>query len=72
MPPSVVALLVMFSRNHNFICGKLYKINEKGKFKPLDSLTSEEKTKQDEDLFNTARLINCGYFLEIIVQDYIR
>ena len=30
------------------------------------------KKKQDEDLFQTARLVNCGFFLNVIFQDYIR
>ncbi|GAA5912247.1 hypothetical protein JCM6882_005206 [Rhodosporidiobolus microsporus] len=72
MPPAVVALLVMFNRNHNYIVHHLYEINEDGKFKPWDSLDDEGKKKQDERLFQQGRLVNCGWFLNIIVQDYIR
>ncbi|GAA6030413.1 hypothetical protein JCM8097_009096 [Rhodosporidiobolus ruineniae] len=72
MPPSVVALLVVFNRNHNYIVEYLYKINEHGKYKPWDSLSDDERKKQDSDLFEKGRLINSGWFLNIIVQDYIR
>ncbi|KAG8750070.1 hypothetical protein FRC12_013089 [Ceratobasidium sp. 428] len=140
MPPSVSALLVMFSRNHNYIAEKLLQINEQGTFKdpkelqkmsptgsPMpekahlngharyasDATTASSSTmasstfsamsemtaitsptgsmflgigksglnaserprtpleEQDHVLFNTARLINCGFFMNIIVSDYI-
>jgi hypothetical protein len=55
----VGALLVVFSRNHNFIAQKLLEINENGRFTVgSDNLTSAE---QDEQLFQTARLINGGW-----------
>ncbi|GJN92760.1 hypothetical protein Rhopal_005798-T1 [Rhodotorula paludigena] len=72
MPPSVVALLVIFSRNHNYIAGMLYDVNESGKYAPWESLDAVGKKWQDEDLFQRARLVNCGWFLNVIVQDYIR
>ncbi|BGP41764.1 hypothetical protein JCM10449v2_005755 [Rhodotorula kratochvilovae] len=72
MPPSVIALAVIFSRNHNFIADKLFVINEAGKYKPWASLDDAGKKWQDNDLFQRARLINCGWFLGVIVGDYIR
>ncbi|GAA5869954.1 hypothetical protein JCM8547_008113 [Rhodosporidiobolus lusitaniae] len=72
MPPSVVALLMIFNRNHNFIVEHLYKINEKGTFKPWEQLDEAGKTAQDRALFEQGRLVNCGHFLNVIVQDYIR
>ncbi|KAF0333070.1 heme peroxidase [Gigaspora margarita] len=56
-PPGVGALLIVFSRNHNYIANYLY---ETGKFK------------DDEHLFQTARLINCGYYLRIILHNYLK
>lgn len=44
MPPGVVALLIMFSRNHNVIAKDLFTVNEEGKYKDWDTL-SEEKQK---------------------------
>jgi hypothetical protein len=68
MPPSVVALLVIFSRNHNFIVEKLFQINENGKYKPWDQLDQAGREWQDMDLFEKGRLINCGWFTNIIVR----
>ncbi|CEL56219.1 prostaglandin-endoperoxide synthase 2 [Rhizoctonia solani AG-1 IB] len=147
MPPAVSALLVMFSRNHNYIATKLLQINENRTFKNpedlkdipagnperagtwgsapegssprdqgnnasgghgkewtdvsmTDSVFSQGGTastahttpaasrflgldnqpshkprtpleEQDHVIFNTARLINCGFFMHIIISDYI-
>ncbi|CAE6468800.1 unnamed protein product [Rhizoctonia solani] len=148
MPPAVSALLVMFSRNHNYIATKLLQINENRAFKDPEELknipaTGPEKVgawgsapesgspqeqgsstgagqhgkewtdvtmsdsvfsqggtastahttpaasrflglddqasrkprtpleEQDHVIFNTARLINCGFFMHIIISDYI-
>jgi hypothetical protein len=43
MPPGVVTLLLMFSRNHNQIAEDLYSVNEDGKYKPRESLSDEQK-----------------------------
>lgn len=43
MPPGVVALMVMLSRNHNSIAESLLSINEEGKYKPWDSLNEDEQ-----------------------------
>lgn len=74
MPPSVFALLIVFSRNHNFIAHRLAQINERGKYKEWSDAPEHavEMKAQDEDIFNTARLINAGAFMQIIVMDYIR
>ncbi|KAK4702162.1 linoleate 10R-lipoxygenase, partial [Phenoliferia sp. Uapishka_3] len=72
MPPHVVALLVMFCRNHNFLANKLFLINENNAFKPVSELTTEAAAKQDEVLFQTAKLINCAFFVNVVFYDYIR
>lgn len=43
MPPGVVAVLILFSRNHNDIAKTLLAVNEEGKYKPWDKLSDEEK-----------------------------
>jgi hypothetical protein len=43
MPPGVVVVLLMFSRNHNHIAKDLYSINENEKYKPWESLDEEGK-----------------------------
>ncbi|CAG8496039.1 13286_t:CDS:2 [Ambispora leptoticha] len=62
-PPGVGALLILFSRNHNYIADYLFQNSEDGRFKDQNN---------DEQLFQTARLINCGYFLRIILYNYLR
>lgn len=65
MPPATAALGVLFSRNHNLIAKRLYEVNENHRF---DDLEGEPL---DDELFGMARLINCGFFLHIILRDYI-
>ncbi|KAL8280766.1 hypothetical protein RQP46_006770 [Phenoliferia psychrophenolica] len=72
MPPHVVALLILFARNHNFIAHKLFSINERGMFKPLSALDADAIAAQDEELFQTARLINCGFFANVVFYGVIR
>ncbi|GAA5936600.1 peroxidase/cytochrome P450 family protein [Sporobolomyces koalae] len=72
MAPPTCALMMVFSRNHNWIVDKLMEINQNDKFKPFDQLSDSQKKQQDEDLFQTARLVNCGWFLNVIFGDYIR
>lgn len=43
MPPGVVAVLLMFSRNHNQIAKDLLKVNEDGRYKNWDELDEEQK-----------------------------
>lgn len=43
MPPGVVAVLVLFSRNHNLIVEGLLSVNEEGKYKPWDTLDDKGK-----------------------------
>ena len=43
MPPGVVAVAVMFSRNHNYIAEGLFSVNEGGKYKSWAELNTEEK-----------------------------
>lgn len=57
-------------RNHNFIASKLFGINERGKFKPVSSLDAAGIKAQDEELFQTARLINAGFFVNVVFYDY--
>ena len=43
MPPGVVAVLLMFSRNHNVVAEGLISVNEEGKYKPWDELDEAGK-----------------------------
>ncbi|PFH51764.1 hypothetical protein AMATHDRAFT_2679 [Amanita thiersii Skay4041] len=70
LPPAVCVLLVLFNRNHNYIAKKLYEINERGNFSDPVSLSEERKIAQEEELFQTARLINVGWFGSVVFSDY--
>ncbi|EGG06315.1 uncharacterized protein MELLADRAFT_116583 [Melampsora larici-populina 98AG31] len=73
MPPASCALLVLFSRNHNRIAKKLLELNERGSWKSdLSKLSEEELKQQDDEIFGTARHVNCGYYAGIILGDYLQ
>ena len=62
-PPGVCAYLIMYNRFHNYVAEQLLSINENNRFsKPAgyDGLSRDKQLaadqKQDEDLFQTARL----------------
>ncbi|KAF8159445.1 linoleate diol synthase [Crassisporium funariophilum] len=76
LPPAVCVLLVLFSRNHNYIATKLLDINERGTYVDPASISADDpaaKAKlldQEEEIFQTARLINCGWFGTVVFSDY--
>ncbi|KAF2006060.1 heme peroxidase [Amniculicola lignicola CBS 123094] len=71
MPPGVIAVLIMFSRNHNHVAESLLAINEDGKYKPWDQLDDAGKKWQDEDIFQLTRNINVGFFASCVLRDYV-
>ncbi|CAI6334735.1 unnamed protein product [Periconia digitata] len=71
MPPGVVAVLLMFSRNHNYIAESLLSINEDGKYKPWDKLDEDGQKWQDNDIFQISRNINVGFFASCVLKDYV-
>ncbi|KAH7106072.1 heme peroxidase [Auriculariales sp. MPI-PUGE-AT-0066] len=75
MPEASAALLVLFCRNHNYVAEHILQINEQGKFhEPTEEWTANNPTamnEQDDEIFNKARLVNCGYFMQVILGDYI-
>ncbi|KAJ7915743.1 heme peroxidase [Mycena leptocephala] len=62
MPPAVGALL--------YTAQKILEINEDGTYK---NQFADEATKlaQDDEIFHRARLVNCCYFMQIILGDYV-
>jgi linoleate 10R-lipoxygenase len=58
-PPAVNAMLVLFNRNHNYIAEMLLKINERKEWHDPPPEDSATRAQQDEEIFQTARLIKC-------------
>jgi hypothetical protein len=72
-PPGVSAIMVCFNRFHNYVALQLKEINEGGRFKmPKGDSDTAGISKLDNDLFQTARLITCGLYVNIILNDYVR
>ncbi|KAI1389341.1 linoleate diol synthase [Hypoxylon trugodes] len=76
-PPGVSVLLIMFNRFHNYVAANLAAINEGGRFTPPGPGLSKEKEKAawdkyDNDLFQTARLVTSGLYINITLVDYVR
>ncbi|KAM0207497.1 hypothetical protein ACHAQD_012015 [Fusarium lateritium] len=77
-PAGVNVMLVLYSRFHNHVADILLKINENGRFSlsTPPNATDVEKAKaiakQDHDLFNVARLITGGLYINISLHDYLR
>ncbi|GLB40814.1 putative heme peroxidase [Lyophyllum shimeji] len=71
LPPATSVLLVLFSRNHNYIANKILKINERKLWSDPPPTDAGKRAIQDEQIFQTARLINCGHFISAIMGDYV-
>ncbi|CAJ2503004.1 Uu.00g103980.m01.CDS01 [Anthostomella pinea] len=76
-PPGIAAILIMFNRFHNHVATNLAAINEGGRFTPPPPGLDEEKAaaawkKYDNDLFQTARLVTSGLYINITLVDYVR
>ena len=46
-------------------------INEKGNLKNPPPSDPKELAKQEDELFQRSRLVNCGYFMKVILGDYV-
>jgi len=82
-PPGVPAFLLCFNRFHNYVVSQLAEINQDGRFtKPgvlpaNPALEAQEKYRRaleryDEDLFQTGKLVTCGLYVNIILNDYVK
>jgi Animal haem peroxidase. len=63
LPPAASALLVIFNRNHNYICDMLLKINERKRWTDPVPTDPKQLALQDEEIFQTARLVK--YVLDL-------
>ncbi|KAL4724429.1 hypothetical protein ACLX1H_009043 [Fusarium chlamydosporum] len=77
-PPGVCALVIAFNRFHNYVVQELATINEQGRFSIPARITENDprygqaQLKRDNDLFQTGRLITCGLYVNVILDDYLR
>ncbi|KDQ11181.1 hypothetical protein BOTBODRAFT_114735 [Botryobasidium botryosum FD-172 SS1] len=71
LPPACSALLVLFNRNHNYIADMLLKLNEQKKWTNPPPSNAAARKVQDDEIFETARLVNCGHFVAMIMNDYV-
>uniref|UniRef100_A0A8H8CDX0 Heme peroxidase n=1 Tax=Psilocybe cubensis TaxID=181762 RepID=A0A8H8CDX0_PSICU len=71
LPPATSVLLILFARNHNYIAEKILKINERKRWSDPPPADPAQAAIQDEEIFQTARLVNCGYFMSAIMGDYV-
>ncbi|KAF9223967.1 heme peroxidase [Gyrodon lividus] len=72
LPPATSVILVLFNRNHNYIARRLLEINERGTWVDPSTLppNSPKLLKQEEEIFQIARLCNCAWFATVIFSDY--
>ena len=80
-PPGVAALLCSFNRFHNYVAEQLAEINDGERFTLVSAIAwnsclkkqyGTPELKRDSDLFNTARLVTCGLYVNCILIDYVR
>lgn len=50
-----------------YIADKILNINENGTYSNPPSVNAIDRKKQDDEIFQRARLVNCGYFMHIIL-----
>lgn len=76
-PLGVGVLLIMFNRFHNHVADNLALIDENGRFSKIlnphgQSHSRDPRVAYDEALFQTARLITTGLYINIVLKDYVR
>lgn len=82
-PPGVCIYIIMYNRFHNYVAKQLKEINEHERFSlppgcedteaaRADSRWAKAFETQDEHLFQTARLVTCGMYINIAIHDYLK
>jgi hypothetical protein len=61
-------------RPDNRVAEKVLELNEQKRWNPNPSeiKSKEQRKKQDDEVFGTARLVNCNYFVQMILHDYLQ
>ncbi|KAF7985871.1 hypothetical protein HWV62_43736 [Athelia sp. TMB] len=73
--PATAALLILWNRNHNYYAKHLLFNNEGEKWRDPGSssvASSLSLTFQDDQIFETARKINCAIFRKFVAEDLIK
>ena len=52
---------------YQFVAQRIFDINEGKNLKDPAILTADERESQDDEIFHRSRLVNCGYFMQIIL-----
>jgi len=60
-PVNILTIITPFP--YKYIAKRLFEINERGTYRDPSTLTPDKRTHQDEEIFQTSRLINCGWFM---------
>jgi linoleate 10R-lipoxygenase len=53
------------------VADKILSINENGNFRNPPPADPQARDTQDEEIFQRARLVNTGYFVQVILRDYV-
>jgi len=54
-----------------YIADKILKINERKRWSDPPPTDEAKRALQDEEIFQTAKLVNCGHFMSAIMGDYV-
>lgn len=82
-PPGVCIYIIMYNRFHNYVAKQLKELNEHERFSlppgcqdtaaaRADPRWTQAFEAQDEHLFQTARLVTCGMYINIAIHDYLK
>ncbi|KAF8630028.1 hypothetical protein AX15_003143 [Amanita polypyramis BW_CC] len=72
LPQSVLSLLILWNRFHNYVAKQLLLYNECGKWQDPSKLETYECLTQDDEIFNIARPITCIHFINVIKEDFLK
>jgi len=64
---SILLVGSQFPLPYQFVAQRIFDINEGKNFKNPAILTADKRKAQDDEIFHRSRLVNCGYFMQIIL-----
>ncbi|KAH6905092.1 heme peroxidase [Coprinopsis sp. MPI-PUGE-AT-0042] len=74
LPPATSVLLILFNRNHNTIARRLLQENQQQRWVKPTILEegSEKRQRQDDEIYNLAKRVNCALFRKIVTTDFLK